>query len=119
MVKHGHFGSAPCFTILDTDGGKTTIVANGNAHHAHGTCHPLGQLSGLGIDAIVTGGIGHRALDSLRAGGLTVYRATDGSTVADIARALADGTLAELADVHACGGHGHGSQLAHGLHRHR
>lgn len=110
-----HFGSAPCFTIVDTASGGLEVLANRNAHHAHGTCHPLGQLEGRNVDAIVTGGIGHRALQGMRAAGLTVYKAPAAATVAGVLSALADGTLAELADVHACGGHGHGSQLAHGL----
>jgi predicted Fe-Mo cluster-binding NifX family protein len=113
-----HFGSAPCFTLLDTEGGEPEVLVNRNAHHAHGTCHPLSQLEGRGIDAIVTGGIGHRALAGLHSAGLKVYRAPRSATVADIIRALGDGSLAELVDVHACGGHGHGSRLAHGLHAH-
>jgi predicted Fe-Mo cluster-binding NifX family protein len=114
-IVHGHFGSAPCFTIADTDTGSLSTLVNTNAHHAHGTCHPLGQLTGQDIGAIVVGGIGHRALEALRAGGLAVYRADAGATVADILDRLAAGDLREIDAVHACAGHGHGTMSAKGF----
>lgn len=112
-VIHDHFGSAPFFTLVDTDGGDVTVVANTNSHHAHGTCHPLSQLAGHTLDAIVVRGIGRRALESLQAAGMKAYR-PDGATVADTLPALLKGALAEIDVVHACGGHGHGSREGHG-----
>ena len=112
-VIHDHFGSAPFFTLVDTDGGDVTVLPNSNAHHAHGTCHPLAQLAGKDIQAIVVRGIGRRALESLHASGLKAYR-PDGATVADTLPALLKGELAEIDVVHACGGHGHGSRHGHG-----
>ncbi len=112
-----HFGSAPYFTILDTEGGEPEVIPNGNAHHAHGTCHPLSQLAGKGFEALVCGGMGRRALDMINAQGLKVYKAKARS-VSTTLSALAAGELDELEAAHACGGHGHGSQGGHG-HRHR
>ncbi len=37
---YGHFGSAPYFTIYDTDAQSIEIVDNANSHHEHGTCNP-------------------------------------------------------------------------------
>lgn len=36
----GHFGSAPFFTLVDTESRAIRIVSNGNTHHAHGTPPP-------------------------------------------------------------------------------
>ncbi|MBC8425480.1 NifB/NifX family molybdenum-iron cluster-binding protein [bacterium] len=115
-----HFGSAPYFTICDLEAADATVVANDNAHHAHGTCHPLSQLADHAFDAIVCGGMGRRALEMLRQQGFKVYRATQ-PTVRDTLTALKAGELAELDAAHACGGHGHGSGHGTGLgqrHRH-
>jgi len=115
-----HFGSAPYFTICDTEGGEPEVIANGNAHHAHGTCHPLSQLADHRFDAMVCGGMGRRALEMMQRQGLRVYRAGE-KTVRGALTALAEGKLAELDVAHACGGHGHGSGHGEGLgrrHRH-
>jgi len=103
-----HFGSAPWFLVADTGTGETTAIANRDPHHAHGTCHPIGQLAGHAVEAVVAGGIGHRALQGLRAAGLTVFMPGAARTVGEILAACAAGTLAELTEVHACGGLGHG-----------
>lgn len=105
----GHFGSAPYFTLYDTESRQVRTLANGNAHHAHGTCHPLSQLAGLELGCIVVAGMGRRAVDSLRAAGIAVYRAP-GARVSDAVAGLAAGTLPALDAAHACGGHGHGGR---------
>lgn len=112
-VIHDHFGSAPYFTFVDTDGDTVTVLANTNAHRAHGTCHPLSQLAGQDLDAIVVRGIGRRALESLHASGLKAYHPM-GGTVGETLPALLAGELREIDAMHACAGHGHGSQRGRG-----
>jgi len=110
---HNHFGSAPFFTIVDTEDDNVTVIRNNNAHHEHGTCHPISQFEGLNVDAIVVRGIGRRALDYLNKSGLKVLLPTE-TTVKNSLPDLKDGNLSELETIHACGGHGHGSQEGHG-----
>ena len=43
---YGHFGSAPYFTIYDTDSKALEVVNNANSHHEHGTCNPMAALQG-------------------------------------------------------------------------
>ena len=62
-----HFGSAPAFMIVDTEGGEPRTVPNLNQHHAHGMCQPLRALAGEKLDAIVVGGIGAGAVQKLQA----------------------------------------------------
>ena len=35
---YGHFGSAPYFTIVDTEKDTVEVIDNANQHHAHGMC---------------------------------------------------------------------------------
>jgi predicted Fe-Mo cluster-binding NifX family protein len=104
---YGHFGSAPYFTIVDVDDDSIEIIDNGNNHHVHGQCQPLGQLQGKSVDCLVVGGIGRRALQILNSQGLKVLQARPG-TVADTCEAYRKGEIYELSEEHACGGHDHG-----------
>jgi predicted Fe-Mo cluster-binding NifX family protein len=114
-----HFGSAPFFTLVDTDTGEIEVLANSNPHHQHGTCHPMSQLRDRGLDAVVCRGLGRRALAALESEGIDVMVASEGN-VADILVAVREGVLQPLTAAEACRGHGHG----HGdryeqRHRHR
>jgi len=106
-MPHAHFGSATHFVIHDTDTGATDIIRNSNQAHEHGMCHPLAALDGRGIDAIVVGGIGLRALSKLQAGGMRVYRSAPRSIGENI-ELLKAGKLEEVTPADACGRHGEG-----------
>ena len=99
----GHFGSAPAFMVLDTVAreGKTLT---GNPHHPHGMCSPLAAISGEGVDVVITGGIGAGAISGLKAAGIEVYKAVNG-TVKENMDAFELGGLAKLESGH-CSGHG-------------
>ena len=102
---HGHFGSAPYFTIVDTEKDSVEIIDNDNQHHSHGMCQPMNALMGKKIDAVVTGGMGGRAVQKLNKGGVKAYRAIPG-TVADIIRQFTKGGLEEITVQNACAQHG-------------
>ncbi len=104
-LVYGHFGSAPYFTIYDTQTNTAEVIDNANQHHAHGMCQPMGALTGKNVDAVVTGGMGARAVQKLNEGGVKVYRAIPG-TVADIAGQFTKGGLEELTVHNACSHHG-------------
>ena len=78
-----HFGSAPFFTLYDTERDEVKVIENTNAHHSHGQCHPLSQLNPYHIDGVVCAGLGRRAADNLQQQGITIYRAS-GETVNDV-----------------------------------
>jgi predicted Fe-Mo cluster-binding NifX family protein len=61
---YGHFGSAPYFTIYDTEKDDCETVDNSNQHHIHGTCHPVGALDSQRIDAVVCAGMGARRTEA-------------------------------------------------------
>jgi predicted Fe-Mo cluster-binding NifX family protein len=102
---YGHFGSAPFFTIVDSGGESVEVIDNGNQIHAHGQCHPVASLQGREVEAVVTGGMGLRAVQMFQAAGIKVFRAGEG-TVEDVVKAIAGGELNEITLDDACGHHG-------------
>ena len=102
---YGHFGSAPYFTIYDTENDECEIVDNSNQHHAHGTCHPLKVLDGKTIDAVVCNGMGKRAIEKLNEAGIRVYRAS-GAKVDEIIEEHHTSDREEITVDNACGHHG-------------
>ena len=102
---HNHFGSAGYFMIYDTESKSVQVIENDNSHHAHGACQPLGMISGMGVDAVLTSGMGRRAVQMLNEGGVKVYLLA-GATVQEAVDKFAANELPELTMDNACGGHG-------------
>jgi predicted Fe-Mo cluster-binding NifX family protein len=63
------------------------------------------MISGLGVDAVLTSGMGRRAVQLLNEGGVKVYL-LDGATVQQAVDKFLAGELPELTFANACGGHG-------------
>ena len=101
-----HFGSAPCFLIVDSDTLAIDSINNNNSHHAHGMCQPLALISGKNIQAIVVGGIGAGALNKLQASGMDVFKAQH-RTVRETVAAYKAGSLSPVNPHSACSGHSH------------
>lgn len=109
----GHFGSAPCFAIVDSDTRACRVVPNANRHHGHGGCHPVAALAGLDVQGVLVGGIGAGALSHLQAAGIRVWQA-DGGTVDAAVASFTAGSPVELTPASACTHHGHGHDHGHG-----
>lgn len=105
---YGHFGSAPYFTIYDTDKDDCEIVENLNQHNSHGTCHPLTVLDGKGIDVVVCKGMGKRAIQKLNDAGIRAYKASD-ANVRQVIEKYRINELQEMTLENACYQH-------HGFH---
>jgi predicted Fe-Mo cluster-binding NifX family protein len=100
-----HFGSAPYFTVCDTNTEAVEVVENSDQHHAHGMCHPLSLLADKDIDAVVCAGMGARAIQKLNEAGIKVFRAVPG-TVDEVVAQYAESRLVEMTPEDACGHHG-------------
>ena len=112
-MVYGHFGSAGYFVIYDTESKELKTIENNNHHHEHGQCQPLGAIEGLGIDAVLTNGMGKRAVNKLNSGGVKVFLLDD-DNVENAIRKYESGELTELTIENACGGHGgHGNGRHH------
>ena len=101
---NAHFGSASCFLIYDIKNENFEVVNNSDSHHMHGMCHPLKVLDNKGIDAVVCGGMGARAVQKLNEGGIRAYRAS-GETVEETIRRHKGGILEEITAENACVDH--------------
>ena len=107
---NGHFGSAPYFTLCDSQTLKCEVIDNGNIVHEHGMCNPLKAVGEAKPDAVAVGGIGMGAILGLKAAGITVF-ITEEPTVESTVAAIKSGRLQEADASSACGGHGE-----HGCH---
>jgi predicted Fe-Mo cluster-binding NifX family protein len=101
----GHFGSAPFFAIYNTDSKNLELVNNGDLHHDHGQCNPIGALSGKSVDILVTGGIGARAVERLGSMGIRVCLKSNEETVQDVIRSHETGALREIQPGQGCNHH--------------
>ena len=101
---YNHFGSAPAFIVVDTEGKAVQRVDNRDIHHVHGACNPVMALGGQKVDALVVGGIGGGALMRLNAMGVKVYEAGT-QTVKENLALLRQNKLQELSMDHSCRAH--------------
>ncbi|MBN1633162.1 MAG: NifB/NifX family molybdenum-iron cluster-binding protein [Ignavibacteria bacterium] len=104
---YGHFGSAPYFTIYNTDTKEISVIDNNNDHHTHGQCTPVDYISEHNVKAVLTCGMGRKAVSLLNDSGIKVYLA-GGFTVAEAIKNFDSGNLKELSQDDACSGHGGG-----------
>lgn len=101
---HEHFGSAPFYTLCDTETDKVEVIINSDHGHAHGMCQPLSIFADRHIDAVVCGGMGARAVQKLNQDGIRAYQAVPG-TVAVVLEQFAANQLAEITVDNACSQH--------------
>jgi predicted Fe-Mo cluster-binding NifX family protein len=104
---YNHFGSARYFTIYNTETKETDTIQNNNDHHGHGTCQPVEVIAKYNVDAILTSGMGRRAVMLFNQAGIKVFL-LEGETVEEAIKMFEAGKLRELDINSACGGHGHG-----------
>lgn len=98
---NAHFGSAPYFTIYDTEKETLESINNSNQHHIHGMCQPMGVLDNKHIDVVICSGMGARAVTKLNEGDIKAYKAIAG-TVADVVNRYKEGSLQEITPEIAC-----------------
>ncbi len=98
-----HFGSAPYFTLVDTDSDAMEIVANDH-HHGQGRCSPIKLFKNKNLDAIICHGLGKNAFAVLAKFGLPVYTASESTVRAAVDAFKAQNVTYLTADT-ACGGH--------------
>ena len=101
---YDHFGSAPAFIIVDTEGKGVSTVNNKDLDHVHGACNPIMALDGKSVNAMVVGGIGAGAINKLNAMGVKVYAAA-APTVKENLELLTENKLQELSVQNACRAH--------------
>jgi predicted Fe-Mo cluster-binding NifX family protein len=109
----GHFGSAPFFTLVDTESGACEIINKGGHGHEQGGCAPVDLLTSRDLDAVVCMGMGRGAIMKLGQAGLDVLVA-ESEKVSEVVAAARAGRLRPLSAQDACAGHQHGPDHGHG-----
>jgi predicted Fe-Mo cluster-binding NifX family protein len=109
----GHFGSAPFFTLVDTESGACETISKGAHGHEHGACDPVDLLTAHNLDAVVCRGMGRGAIMKLGQAGLNVLVA-ESENVSEVVAAARSGSLRPLSAQDACASHQHGHDHGQG-----
>ncbi len=109
---YDHFGSAPAFVVVNTEGNDVSSVVNRDMNHVHGACNPIQAIGGTQVDAVVVGGIGAGALMKLNAEGIKVFKAASDTVKGNIGL-FNENRLPELTIDRTCAGHRGGCGHSH------
>lgn len=94
-----HFGRAPYFAVIEIDEGRVIdrkVIPN-TSEHFGGYGRPPDRLLSLQPDAIITVGMGPRALSRFQEAGVAVLQA-EGLDVEENLRRFLEGSLRELTE---------------------
>ena len=98
-----HFGRVPIYTIYDSETKDVKIVPN-DSSHTGGTGYPAQNIAKLGVDIMLCGGLGKRAITMFEEAGIMVYMGATG-TVKDAIGAWEKEALTPATDETACAQH--------------
>lgn len=107
-IRSGHFGHTPYFTIVEFDDEMNILAAEPvkNIDHDQYGCGGVIQYAlGLGIDAILTVGMGMPPLMAFTNNGVVVYSETQTPLVGDVAKLFAQGKVNRMSPEAACNHH--------------
>lgn len=107
-MRSGHFGHAAYFTVVEYDNDmnivSTTAIKNVD-HDEQGCGGVIEHVLGLGVDGILTVGMGRPPLMRFTENGVIVYLDTTMPNVGDAARLFAEGRIERMSPESACNHH--------------
>ncbi|MFW9832596.1 MAG: NifB/NifX family molybdenum-iron cluster-binding protein [Candidatus Thorarchaeota archaeon] len=108
----GHFGHCKAFIVSTVEDGEIVKVES-IPNPGHSSCaEPVDRLAGLGVEVLITMGMGMKPFMHAQQVGLTVVRSGN-TTVGDAVKTYLKG-VGELMDRDGlCGGGGHGGGCNH------
>ena len=104
-TRSGHFGHAAYFTIIEFDDDMNIVSAEAvrNVDHDEFGCGGvIEHVLGLGVDGILTAGMGRPPLMRFTENGVVVYAETSTPNVGDVARLFAEGRVQRMSPKAAC-----------------
>jgi predicted Fe-Mo cluster-binding NifX family protein len=114
---HGHFGGCREFAVVQVDAEKRVTL---NTDVLPAPEHKPGAfprwLREQGVEVVIAGGIGHRALANFAHHGITVRAGAADASVEQLVAAYLNGQLTVTPD--GCEHHGHHHDHEHGHHHH-
>lgn len=107
-----HFGHCAAYTVAVVENGQLgEVKVVPNPGHEHGGCvKPVEDLAGMGVTALIAGGMGQKPLEKMNELGITVFYSAGASSVGAALDDFAAGRLQKFgADrlCKGCGGHKH------------
>jgi len=100
-----HFGMVPTYTVLDIDNNSVEIVENTSQHNG-GVGLPPELLSKIGVNIMLCGGLGQKAVNMFCEYGIDVFIGAQG-TVETAINDWKEGNLVSPTSENVCQGHGH------------
>jgi len=95
-----HFGRAPYFTVIELDKNRSVVsqrTVPNTSEHFGGTGHPPDRILQFKPDALITYGMGPRALNIFQGANVAVLQA-NADTVRDVVSAYSNDELEELTE---------------------
>ncbi|MEF8832625.1 MAG: NifB/NifX family molybdenum-iron cluster-binding protein [Candidatus Thermoplasmatota archaeon] len=103
------FGRCPYFVIVDTDEMEYDSIENEHTKESHGVAPQVVQmLSGMDVEAVITGNVGPNGYQTLESAEIKVYRAS--RKISDAVEKLKEGELEEIETETVKGHHGKGGR---------
>ncbi|WP_406659901.1 NifB/NifX family molybdenum-iron cluster-binding protein [Methanolobus sp. ZRKC3] len=101
-----HFGTSPYYTVFDTETEAVVVIEN-TSDHKGGVGHPPELISKAGVNVMLCGGLGKKAVQMLQELGIDVFVGASGS-VKDTIDAWQSEKLAPATKDTDCSSHSHG-----------
>jgi len=105
-IVEQHFGKAPTYTIIDSETEEVIVISN-DSEHTGGVGLPPEYLHKNGVDIMLCGGLGFKAVRMFESYGIKVFVGA-GGTVKDTFEAWKAGKLQNANAENSCSEHGHG-----------
>lgn len=101
-----HFGHCAAYTVATVNAGVISDVRVVlNAGHEHGNClAPVEELAGMGVNALIAGGMGMRPLNGLQQAGIKVFYSAGLLSVRAVLEAFAQKKLVPFGEESLCKG---------------
>jgi len=109
-----HFGRVPFYTVVDTETNEVTAIPN-TSEHMGGQGYPPEIMARAGVNVMLCGGLGRRAIMMFEQLGIMVYVGASG-TVGEAVKMWKNGKLQAATDENACKQHGCGEHDDHHHH---
>ena len=107
-TRSGHFGHTPYFTIVEYDNDMNIISVESvkNVDHDQFGCGGVIEyVLGLGVDGILTVGMGRPPLMRFTENSVIVYSEVQTPNVGDVAKLFAEGKVDRMSPEAACNHH--------------
>lgn len=107
-MRSGHFGHTAYFTLVEYDDEMNIVSAEAVRnvdHDQYGCGGVIEYVLNLGVDGILTVGMGRPPLMRFTENGVTVYSETETPIVGDVAQRFAEGRVMRMSPDMACNHH--------------